>query len=239
MCLITVEGTDGFFQSECTVSGDLSNERNVSGLSGGAPLVLLGTQPTVTEISTVGVGSYTTPPGCVYIEAYVFGAGGGAAGGGTGIGRRQGGGGGGGGAAVAFFQAGTYSYEIKAGGAGGAAGTNGSQSSGSTFFATISATGGGGGQWAAGAGSQYYGGAKGTALNSVYPLGISAAGPPGDLGANGGANFVKGLVGLGYQSNILDRAGVAGITGGGGGSSSGNAAGGDGSDGHIMIIEYY
>jgi hypothetical protein len=231
MCVRTVEGEDGFMRNISgidvnvlrTISGeDLGECRNISGINaGGTPQALLGTKPTITEITGADT-SYTTPPGCLYVEVYVIGIAGDGGQGTTTTNREQGGGGGGGGVSVGFYPAGTYTVDNSP-----------------RAFDILSTTAGAAGQRPVTAGVTYSGGLSGTAVNSVYPIGVIAATPPGQLGGNGGGSFVAGQIGLGWQSDTLLHDGEPGFMGCGGGGGTNDGNGGPGSQGLIRIIEYY
>lgn len=231
----TVDGEDGSYR---TVDGEDYNIRNVSGINSSGGTSLLGTTPTSTSITTVGTGTYTSPPGCIYIQVHLVGPGGGGAGGIATAGRRSGGGGGAGGCSINYYLAGSYSYSIAAAGTGGSTSANGNTSVGSTFFDTKTVTAGAGGVWANGAGS-FYGGAGGTYNDSIFPMGLSPATSPGAVGANGGSNFITSFVGRGVYSSTIDGFGAGGSRGAGGGGGLGLQSGGTGSTSYILIYEYY
>ena len=232
----TLPGTDIFYQDDRTVPGDPFSERSVDGRYIGFGIGLLGTTPTFTGITTVTPGLYTTPANCVYIEVYAIGGGGGGASGDFSSTRRNGGGGGAGGVAVGFFPAGTYAYRTGNPGSGGPIGSAGFVGAPTTFDILTGGGGAAGLKWSAGV---TIAAAAGTATNSLFPLGCTSATPPGLLGGNGGASYVKGYSGRGSVSNAVDIAGTTGSTGGGGSGGCGTEAGGGGGRGHILIIEYY
>ena len=243
MCIRTVEGDPGTLRTvqgtagnERTIDGETSFIRNISGIGGGTSL--LGTKPTYTEISATGSSTYITPAGCVYIDVYLIGGAGGASSGSTGTNRRNGGSGGAGGIAFGYFAAGTYAYDIKAGGAGGSGG-NGTASSGSSTFGNLSVTGGGGGLRAAATSTTYAPASSGVATNSVLPFGVFTAQAPGNIGTNGGANTFKGWAGVGEVRNASENGNVGFTGGGGSGGCETGGVGGAGGDGYLLIIEYY
>jgi hypothetical protein len=232
----TVPGTDQLYQYNRTVPGTPFSERSVDGRYIGFGIGLLGTTPTFTEITAIPAGLYTTPAGCVYIEVYAVGGGGGGASGDVSSTRRNGGGGGAGGVAVGFFPAGTYAYQTGNPGSGGAIGSAGFPGATTTFDILTGGGGDGGVKWSAGV---TLAAAAGVATNSLFPLGCASATPPGLLGGNGGANYIKGYSGRGSVSNAVDIIGTTGATGGGGSGGCGTEAGASGGRGHILIIEYY
>ncbi len=241
MCEKTVEGSDVGIRTvpntddvgERTVPGtDTFNNRNISGEPDIAPpIVLLGTTPTFTEIS-FGATSYTSPPGCIYIQVYVIGYSGDGTPKGT-LAARHGAGGGGGGVAMNFFKSGTY--ECRTNSVNPYFGPTGNR------LQVLSATDG---VKADNSTTTYRGGDPGTSVNSVHTFGCKSARSPGDLGGDGGANFVHGLNGRGYfaPTNTDINDGLDGIrTGGGGGATMNTASSsrGTGTNGNILVIEYY
>jgi len=206
-----------------TVDGSDFVCRNVSGAKPPPPIVgLLGTLPTVTELTTSG--TYTTPPGCFYIEVYVVGTGGtGGAGVGSTTSKSQGGGGGGGGVSVGYFLAGTYTVNTTTG-----------------TFHTMVSTAGGVGETITNTTTTYSGGIGGGATNSLYHIGIIPATPPGVVGGNGGGNFFSGINGVGTHSDNISQSGASGFIGaGGGGGSRSGTPGGVGGVCTVRIFEYY
>ncbi len=210
--------------------------------------------PTVQILS--GSGTYTPPPGTTYIELEGVGGGGGGAGVGTsspGLGSAAPGGGSGG-----YFRktitslSPSYSYSVGAGGAGGSAGVNNGVSGGNTTFGSLTANGGVGGVSVAGTTQTGF---------SNGPLGGTATG--GDIniqGESGGSGYWAAAVSVGgcsgssqlgsksAQVGCKSTSSVAGNNGlnygcgGGGAACSGAAstrAGGNGSNGIIIINEYY
>lgn len=218
--------------------------------------VALGILPPTRQILTVGTGTYTTPTGCTSIVVEVIGAGGGG-GGVTGALSQTAGAGGGGSGGYAWKlitgPSSTYAYTVGAKGAGGTAGANnGSNGSASTFGspAIITVNGGFGGT------------AMATGTTNIFVRGGRGA----DVGTGGDANFggSDATHGLRYSATLVvagsggpsqfggpgrsqdgSGAGEAGQgygSGGGGAVSTNNAtsrAGGAGSDGVIVVTEYY
>jgi hypothetical protein len=237
MCIRTVEGNDIVVQSLDTVSGEYDDSgRYVSHKQ--TDIVLAGTTPTITEIDGPASGTYTTPPGCIYIDVYVVGAGGGGAGGnGAVASERYGGGGGPGDVAYGIYPAGSYSYALHAGGSAGAAGVNGTTAAQFSTFDTTKASGGNGGE--------------------IYSLSITGAGlwnqsrnftlieygynralPAGTSPSQGGYQLFNGQGGRPTRSTG-NNAGGKGILGGGGAGGCRAAAGGAGANSYLLIIEYY
>lgn len=210
--------------------------------------------PTVQVLS--GAGTYTPPPGCTYIEVEAVGAGGGGAGAPTGAATTNGSAGPGGGGGGYFRKSITsldtsYAYDVGSGGAGGAAGANNGSSGGNTTFGTLAANGGTGGVAVAQAISGV----------SAGPVGGTATG--GDInisGDSGGPGYWTSFEFLGGSSGSSQlgarcvqvggkstgsAAGNNGLNygcGGGGAYVAGVAtprAGGNGSNGTIIVNEYY
>jgi hypothetical protein len=212
--------------------------------------------PTQTIILT-GTTVYNTPDGCKAILVELLGAGGGGGGAATaGSANGAAGGGGSGGYARKLIASPAASYTVAVGakGTGGAAGQNDGNAGGNTTWgspATITAYGGVGGKGAA---------ANGT-INTIYAGG--AGGAPslgGDLNfaGNAGGRSIKlasvtilssgqggnSAFGGGGQARTTAGQGnsAAGFGAGGGGAQSSTTtayAGGDGSDGVIIVTEYY
>lgn len=212
--------------------------------------------PTITRITTLGIGTYQPPAGCVSFRAKLIGGGG--AGGGTSSGATTGGaggGGGGGGYTEKFFYnssvSSVFTLTIGAGGLAGVAGTNPGTNGSSTVFATTYiANGGVGGSGGAGTTTPAVtaaGGAGGT--GSGGDLNISGGtGLPGMVFAAGSAIGGKGgdtRMGFGPAGILNGGTGSNGAnygTGGSGGSEINNGsavAGGPGNAGIIEIEENY
>jgi hypothetical protein len=236
MCIRTVEGNDIVVQSLDTVSGEYDDSgRYVSHKQ--TDIVLAGTTPTITEIDGPASGTYTTPPGCIYIDVYVVGAGGGGAGGGAVASERYGGGGGGGDVAYGIYPAGSYSYALHAGGAAGAAGVGGTAAAQFSTFDTTKASGGNGGEVfsTVSTGTGLWNGARAFTL---IKYGYNRSLPAGTSPSHGGYQLFNGQGGRPNRSTG-NSTGRIGILGGGGSGGCRTAAGGAGSDSYLLIIEYY
>lgn len=214
-------------------------------------------KPPTTQVLTVGSGTYTTPTGCttIVVEGVGGGGGGGGVDGNTSQAATAGGGGGGG-----YFRKlianpdATYSYTVGAKGTGGAAGANNGNAGTDTTFGT------GGGLLTAQSGDVGDGGSPGTAVAfsvgaspSAISTGgdINTTGAPGGIGTRhsgsaamsgyGGASIWSG--GARGQRSHAAGANASGFGGGGGGAcavtTNADLAGGDGSDGLIVVTEYY
>ena len=194
-------------------------------------------------------GTYTAPAGLVRAEIWTIGGGGGASG--AAATDDTGSGGGGGGGAYELLEAATIgasqSVTIGAGGTGGAAGNNaGSNGDTTSFGALLSATGGTGGP-APSANSA--GGVGGTGSGGDINLTGGRGGPGGNWTGTpeGAAGGIGGPSPFGFgpptPQNAANSAGLDASDYGAGGSgsaiSSSSVAGGDGSDGIIVVKEYF
>lgn len=201
--------------------------------------------------TTVGPSTWTKPAGLVAVKVTVVGGGGGTANGpGTTIGA-----GGGGGAAIEYIPAasipGPVAVTVGAGGAIPAPTRTGGTSS---FGAFLSATGGAGGS-TAGTVTPSAGGAGGTGTGgtynidgatggrtSAYTITISTPGPTTVYSLGDGGNSILGFGGKGRTGNAQPLAATAGEGYGGGasGNSTNPAAGGAaGSQGIVIVEEFY
>lgn len=210
------------------------------------------------QVIASGVGqTYTPPANCTRIIVECLAGGGGGGGSATAGGSSGGGGGGaaGGYARKYYATAGaTFTYTVGVKGAGGAAGNNpGTAGSDTTFTdgaTLVTAKGGGGGAGSAGSATivSVLGGAGVVSTNGDE----NGAGENGDPGlvltatlAHGGKGGSAGRFGCGGNGRITQGAGnnAVGRGSGGGGAAMLNAgaavAGGDGTDGVIVIHEYY
>lgn len=197
-------------------------------------------------------GTWTKPAGLLYAEIEVQGpgAGGGADGGGRGAGGSAGG----------------YSFRRVAGaslgtteaatvgtkGTGGTAGNSGGNGSGASSFGTW-AVGNAGAGGVLGSKTSTIGGTASAGDLNLSGQGGAAGGPGGSAtspssfgdGKGGDSYFGKGGPAVANQSTTSGGTGNAasgyGAGGSGGvtGSSSGTAAGGDGTDGIVIVTEYY
>ena len=176
--------------------------------------------PTTSVITTLGSGTYIPPYGAVYLEIEAVGGGGG---GGGGTGSTNGAGGGGaGGYSRAFYNATlATSIPVVVGSAGnGGGGSSNGGGGGPTNFGAAGiialANGGGGGTYNGGGGS-------------------------GGSASNGSVN-ISGGNGVGTSGSALSSGG-SGIFGNngayGGGGTSGSSSGSGGTQGIIIIKEYY
>lgn len=206
-------------------------------------------------ISVTGSATYTVPATCKAIWVRIVGGGGGSGGSATGASQAGATGGGGGGGYCEKFYTGSalsnvYGYIIGSGGPGGASGNNAGQNGSSTSFGTLTATGGSGS-----------GGSGATSSPSLVAGGTGGTGTNGDLNINGnpglysnilsGTQAVSGYggashMGSGARGQINTSAsGIAGESYGSGAGGSiqvnggGNQAGNAGSNGMIVVFEYY
>jgi hypothetical protein len=204
------------------------------------------------QVLTAASGTYTTPVGCRAISVEVYGGGGGSGGAsvGGGDGAYAGGGGAGGYARKQFAVSGAtaYSYGCGAGGAAGVAGgANGGNGGNSTFTVgavTVTASGGAG--------------SATVTTNNASEGGAGGVGTNGDLnatGAPGGGGFRQGAaagcsgyggssaVGGGGLSRTQTQGGAAasgyGAGAGGARCTSGSQPGAAGSQGVIIVAEFY
>ena len=224
-----------------------------------APVITV-TDPTITVLTSGTAATYTTPAGVTYLKVRGVGPGGGGGGCATAGAAAASGEGG---SSGAYFeklirtQSATYTYTIGVGGAGGTAGNNpGADGSAATSFTdgtlTLSAAAGKGGSGGGAAASPLFTGSLATG-------GVTATG--GDInlpGSAGGLRFVgsasQGSGGAGGASHLgasvrnavnSSAVGVVGANYGSGGSGgqdiNGTAAraGGAGSNGVIIIEEFY
>lgn len=239
MCLRTVEGGDYDQVSYRTVPGDDEfAARTVSGLGGG--ISLANTPPTMTEITGPASGTYITPTGCVYIDVYVCGAGGGGAGGDPAVAaQRYGSGGGGGDISFGIFEAGSYTYDLHAGGAGGVGFANGTAAAQFSTFDILKASGGNGGS--KGASTNNSAGRWNGSLalkNSLINFGYSRGIPGGTSPAGGGQQLLNGYLGRASR-NTANSTGRVGRSGGGGAGGTRGGDGGAGGPSVLLIVEYY
>lgn len=192
--------------------------------------------------------TWTKPSNLQYIEVYLCGAGGGA---GNGDEDGTGGGGGAGGFSYELLDSGELSatssvaVTIGAGGSGGAAnGANNGTSGGTTSFSTfLSATGGSGGNGSQSATGDA--GAAGTGSNGDLNL----SGQPGQIGSGATTNYISGAGGdseFGYggvpvETDSPGNNGTGYCSGGSGGvdDDSTGQVGGDGTNGLVIVKEYY
>ncbi len=226
---------------------------------GGATSDLGTGSPAPTRQIFTASGTWTKPAGCTRVRVRVV-AGGGAGGGAVATGAGQcsaGAGGGGGGLADEVIDVTSTSSETVTVGAGGAgvAGTSGGAGGSSSFGAFCSATGGNGGS--ASTASSNDGGVGSGAGGNGTGGDINCSGQAGETGWRIGGNFAQG--GMGGMSAGAFGGGARGPTAGSGGSAAGaNAdgygaggsgaangnskaavAGGDGSDGIVIVDEFY
>lgn len=199
-------------------------------------------------------GSWTMPPGCVYVRVQVQ-AGGGGGGGPPATGASQqsaGSGGGGGGYAESTLLAGAITSPVTvtvgAGGTAGA-GANGGTGGASSFGTLVTANGGAGGiahgpSGSFGSQSGGLGGTGGTgAIVSTGQAGQS------DLLAGSTGNGLAGIggssrMGGGGQAPPVSTGGTGGLYGGGGGgttqtASLGSRSGGPGGAGVVVVTAYF
>lgn len=206
-----------------------------------------------TYLNAVSPATWTKPAGLKYVVVEVQAGGGGGAG--TGSSSSAGGGAGGaGGYAKETIQASSLSatetVTIGTGGAGGSSGDNNGATGGTSSFGSyLSATGGTGGIKAggsAGALPNRSGGIGGTGTGGdINSVGM-AGGNGGTLsGGTGGGNGGSSMFGAGGLGPIQDGSGAAASgqgAGGSGGFTDGSAsavAGGSGSEGIVIVTEFY
>lgn len=209
--------------------------------------------PTVQVLTNTASSTYTTPAGCTAIIVELVGGGGGGgacAGSATQAAMGSGGGAGGYTRKLIASPSATYTYQVGAKGTGGAAGANNGNGGSTSTFGTITALGGGAGV-AGSLGTTFgltQGGAPAAAgANGDVMCGGSVGGHGFRLSATGGISGPGGTGPFGGSANLQD-ADAAGDPGRGAGSGGGGAhvssvntarAGGDGSDGVIIVTEFY
>lgn len=206
------------------------------------------------------LATYTTPTNCVELKVSLIAGGGGGGGAATGASSAAaGGGGGGGGGGIIYIPtpATTYFYAVATAGSGGTAGNNAGATGGiswflSSFSSPPQASGGAGGGGSTTIGTNNIGGTyglQGVGTNCT----INLRGQTGDNGmvwtnttaasGFGGAGAIFG----GNAGSITNAtlAGTVGLFPGGGGSggaqisNGGTRTGGNGSDGYILVEEFY
>jgi len=216
-----------------------------------------GTAPPTKTIILTGTVLYNTPAGCKAILVELLGAGAGGGGAATAAsanGAAGGGGSGGYARKLIASPAASYTVAVGAKGTGGAAGQNDGNAGANTTWdspATITAYGGVGGKGAAanaGTNTIYAGGAGAPTSSGAD---VNFPGQSGErsiklasltiLSSGGGG---KSAFGGGGQERTTAGAGnsAEGFGSGGGGAQSSNTtayAGGDGSDGVIIVTEFY
>lgn len=204
--------------------------------------------------------SYAKPAGCraILVELVGGGGGGGGAGGGVAAQGASGSGGGAGGYARKYYDvsalAGPFTYAVGQGGAGGlatpAAGTAGTASTFTDGTTLVTANGGGAGQlMAVGAGALIARGGRGAAVSTNGNLNTKGnAGAPGirlsgtiGVGGNGAPGFMGGGGNGSVSTGLDDSPNAPGGGGEGGNVVNGGAsvAGGAGTDGAVIIWEFY
>lgn len=210
------------------------------------------------QVITSGVGqTYTPPTNCTRIMVECLGGGGGGGGSATGAGTSGGGGGGAAGAYARKYYStagATFTYTVGVKGTGGAAGNNAGNAGADTTFTDgttlVTAKGGNGGAGSAGSASILAGlGGAGVIATNGDENGVGENGDGGmTLSATlavGGKGGGSGRFGTGGQAKITQGGGNAATgrgSGGGGGAmlnNGGTVAGGDGTDGLIVVHEYY
>ena len=212
--------------------------------------------PTQTNLIAAS-GTYTTPAGATFLRVRMWGDGGGGGGAASAASSTGAGGGGGGGQyfeAIITSPAASYSYTVGPGGSGGAAGNNAGTAGSDTTFDTLTALGGSGG---GGGPARLSAQVSGTGGNGGGPSGQTSttfsmsggAGTPGvALSGTTGFGGIGGMCAMGAgaaRALTASGTGTAGRfwgSGGNGGLSlngAAAAAGGDGSQGLIIVEEYY
>jgi len=214
--------------------------------------------PTTQIFTTTGSSTWTKPSGCrtVIVEVIAGGGGGGGVDGQGASNYAAAGGGGGGGYSrkrVDVTAVSTVTVTVGTGGAGGTAGANNGSTGGtSSFGAYASATGGGGGQ-----------GRQASTAIVIASGGTAGAGADGDINGGGSSGFIgnwatdpvsgnggslspygSGARGVNPSSNTTTAgANATGYGAGGSGAcsktSTDDAAGGNGSQGIVIVWEYY
>ena len=214
--------------------------------------------PTTQIFTTTGSSTWTKPSGCrtVIVEVIAAGGGGGGVDGQGASNYAAAGGGGGGGYSrkrVDVTAVSTVTVTVGTGGAGGTAGANNGSTGGtSSFGAYASATGGGGGQ-----------GRQASTAIVIASGGTAGAGADGDINGGGSPGFIgnwatdpvsgnggslspygSGARGVNPSSNTTTAgANATGYGAGGSGAcsktSTDDAAGGNGSQGIVIVWEYY
>lgn len=189
-------------------------------------------------------GTWNKPSGLVRAEVIVIGPGGG--GGGSATAGGVGGGGGGGACAIKLFEAGdlgaTETVTVGTGGAGGVGSNAGSAGSAATTFDVLSAGAGNGGDHG---GNITNAPAGGTATGGDINIAGGRGSRSGNVGTN--ASGHGGSPPLGYGcgggsqiNNATGNAGTGyGAGGGGAYATSGTRTGGAGTDGIVIVKEYY
>lgn len=249
--ITTIDGaalSGGEINGNVTIRYNLSDDAFHIIQVGAAPLLQIFTSS----------GSYSKPDGLKFIEVIVIGGGGGGGGvSGDNVSYyAAAGSGGGGGASIKRIFASALSISetitIGAGGSGGAAGANNGSAGGtSSFGAHCSATGGDGGSGKNGTATpvQLAGGAPGSGSSGDIDLDGSAA-ETSTMLANAAAGITSGNGGNSYlswgaprQANLNNGNDATGYgAGGSGGTCFGTTntySGGDGSDGIVIIKEYF
>jgi len=234
------------------------NGRDIAADGSALDIVVIG----ATRQTFTTSGTWTKPSGCKKALARVLG-GGGAGGGvtGSGTGNAGGAGGGGGGYAEKMIDVSAIASStitIGAGGTGvsGAAGNAGGDSTWADGTNTVTGGGGGGGSSVASSATSTHGGDASIGAGGAGTGGdVNGTGTPGDrtntdnnfstaMGGDGGDSILGGG-GKGSIANNTSTAGIigSGYGGGGGGASNElsatNEAGGNGTDGIIIVEEFY
>lgn len=190
--------------------------------------------------------TWTKPAGLKYVIVTAVGAGGG--GGGSGTNAARGGGGGGGGVSIkkimAADLAATVSVQVGIGGNGGAAGNNAGQAGTNSFFGTAPFGGGGlGGQPANGSFSYDGGSASGGDINLDGQTGVGRRSSATSLGLGGAPSLGFGFPDPITSDQNTEEPGRDGLGYGAGGGGayrvSANVNGGKGSNGLVIIEEYF
>lgn len=207
--------------------------RTIDGTNPGAAI-----PPTYTQISS-GSGTYSSPSGCSYIVVELVGGGGS---GGKSSGTSQPGGAGGSGAYQKIrYTPGSYSYSVGTGGVGTAgAGSAGNDGGDTSFGSRISRGGAGGGPPF---GSTRGGNGGNTAGSGGIVL-VDVAGQAGSFGLSTGVSSIGGSNPFGSCNNTAVsgstptiHTGAKGV--GGGGVDQSTATSGAGTNGYILVTEFY
>lgn len=238
-----------------SIDGKLGTFTTGNGLDTNVNLIQLSaarrTLPTMQKFLTAASGTYVTPANCIFLKVRMVGAGGGGAGSGNPNGVA-----GNAGTNTTFNSiaakggSGGFTNGATAPGSGGAGGTAG------TGTATLRITGNDGGNGynigsittsvgGSGGGGVFGSGAQGSTI-----AGLSTTNVPGTGGAGAGSNNNTSISGGGgggggeyVELFILNPVSTysytVGTQGGAGTSGSGGLAGGHGSDGCIIVEEYY